>query len=70
MKKRSIVLSLVLLISSVSHAFCLKQYSRNMNRYTASSPAEAKRTNFAATIASSTTTADAQQAIGPARRQK
>ena len=51
MKKLSIVLGLVLSISSVSNAFCLKQYSRTMNRYTASSTTEAKRTNYAAKVA-------------------
>ena len=71
MKKLSVVLGLVLSISSVSNAaFCLKQYSRNMNRYTASSTTEAKRTNFAATIAQSNGSVASQEAAAPVRRQK
>lgn len=70
MKKLSVVLGLVLSISSVSNAFCLKQYSRNMNRYTASSTTEAKRTNFAATIGQSNVSVASQQDAAPVRRQK
>jgi hypothetical protein len=61
MKKLSMVLGLVLSISSVSNAFCLKQYSNQMNRYTASFPEKAKKNNFAAVEAAggrSTTTLD------------
>ncbi len=70
MKKLSVVLGLVLSISSVSNAFCLKQYSRNMNRYTASSTIEAKRTNFAAAISQSNVSVARQEAAAPVRRQK
>lgn len=70
MKKLSVVLGLVLSISSVSNAFCLKQYSRNMNRYTASSTTEAKRTNFAASVAQSNVAVASQQDAAPVRRQK
>ncbi len=48
MKKLSMVLGLALSMSSVSNAFCLKQYSNQMNRYTASFPEKAKKNNFAA----------------------
>jgi hypothetical protein len=71
MKKLSVVLGLVLSISSVSNAaFCLKQYSRNMNRYTASSTTEAKRTNFAAAVGQSVVQAATQQKAAPVRRIK
>ena len=46
--KISLVLGLVLSIGSVSNAFCLKQYSRNMNRYTASFNNQAQHNNYAA----------------------
>ncbi len=45
MKKLSMVLGLALSISSVSNAFCLKQYSKQMNRFTASLTNQ--KTNFA-----------------------
>jgi hypothetical protein len=50
MKKLSMVLGLVLSISSVSNAFCLKQYSKQMNRYTASMANQ--NNNFAAVVKS------------------
>jgi hypothetical protein len=48
MKKLSMVLGLVLSISSVSNAFCLKQYSKQMNRFTASMANQ--KNNFAQVI--------------------
>ena len=69
MKKLSVVLGLVLSISSVSNAFCLKQYSRNMNRFTASLTTEAKRTNYAASV-SEIANSVAQEVSAPVRRQK
>ena len=65
MKKLSLVLGLVLSISSVSNAFCLKQYSRQMNRFTASFSEKAKKTNFAYAE-----TAGAVMYKQPVRRQK
>jgi hypothetical protein len=41
-----------------------------MNRYTASSAIEAKRTNFAAVIAQSSGSGASQQDAAPVRRQK
>lgn len=70
MMKVSVVLGLVLSISSVSNAFCLKQYSRNMNRYTASSTTEAQRNNYAASSAQTTASVAAQQDSATVRRQK
>ncbi len=48
MKTLLMVLGLVFSISSVSSAFCLKQYSRQMNRFTASLNSEAVKNNYAA----------------------
>ena len=49
MKQAFLVLGLVLSITSISNAFCLKQYSRSMNRYTASFNNQAQQNNFAMT---------------------
>ncbi len=70
MKKLAVVLGLALSISSVSNAFCLKQYSRSINRFTASSSVQAQRTNFAATLAQSAESVAVQQSGEPVHRQK
>ena len=70
MKKLSVIMGLVLSISSVSNAFCLKQYSRSMNRHTASTSVQALRTNFAATLIQSAVSVASQQSGGPVHRQK
>lgn len=70
MEKRIGLLLIILSVSSLSNAFCLKQYAKSMNRWTAAtSPAEAKRHNFAQSAASSgTTSVSASQ--GKVQRQK
>jgi hypothetical protein len=63
--KISLVLGLVLSIGSVSNAFCLKQYSRNMNRYTASFNNQAQHNNYAAA-----TQVASAQTVQPVNKQK
>ena len=65
MKKLSMVLGLALSISSVSNAFCLKQYSKQMNRFTASLANQ--KTNFA-TLTQTASAASTEQSL--VRRQK
>ncbi len=65
MKKLSIVLGLALSISSVSNAFCLKQYSKQMNRFTASMTNQ--KTNFATVIQTASAVPTEQSLV---RRQK
>ncbi len=65
MKKLSMVLGLALSISSVSNAFCLKQYSKQMNRFTASMTNQ--KTNFANVVQTASAAAPDQSLV---RRQK
>lgn len=68
MKKLSVVLGLALSISSVSNAFCLKQYSKNMNRYTAGVKTNAQQNNYAVASQASASAALTSEAV--VRRQK
>ena len=68
MNKLALTIAMIASFSSMSYGFCLKQYSRQMNRFVAMSTTEAQKTNYAATkVANSTNSAAEEQKV---RRQK
>ncbi len=72
MQKQFGLLLALLTVSSISYSkeFCLKQYSKSMNRWTAAtSQGEAKRHNYAVS-ATSGNTSSASASQGKVQRQK
>lgn len=67
MNKFALTITMIASFSSVSHGFCLKQYSRQMNRFVAMTATESQKTNFAAKVAKATPAQVEGQAV---RRQK